>query len=43
MPDVVRKAKLDQSAEVRRLNAELKRMTEEHDVLKKGAAYFAKA
>ncbi len=34
-PDVVRKAELDQSAEVRRLKAELKRVTEERDILKK--------
>lgn len=38
-PDVVRQAELDQSAEVRRLKAELKRMTEERDILKKAAAY----
>jgi len=30
------------SAEVRRLKAELKRVTEERDILKKAAAYFAK-
>lgn len=41
-PDVVRRAELDQSAEVRRLKAELKRVTEERDILKKAAAYFAK-
>lgn len=29
-------------AEVRRLRSELKRMTEERDILKKAAAYFAK-
>ncbi len=40
--DVVRRSELDQSAEVRRLKAELKRMTEERDILKKAAAYFAK-
>lgn len=34
-PDVVRQAELDQSAEVRRLKAELKRVTEERDILKK--------
>ncbi len=28
-------------AEVRRLQAELKRVTEERDILKKAAAYFA--
>jgi transposase-like protein len=32
----------DQQAEVRRLKAELKRVTEERDILKKAAAYFAK-
>ena len=41
-PDALRKAELDQSAEVRRLKAELKRMTEERDILEKAAAYFAK-
>ncbi len=30
------------SAELRRLRAELKRVTEERDILKKAAAYFAK-
>lgn len=30
------------SAEVRRLKAEIKRLTEERDILKKAAAYFAK-
>ena len=30
------------TAEVRRLRAELKRVTEERDILKKAAAYFAK-
>ncbi|HKK86876.1 MAG TPA: transposase [Roseovarius sp.] len=32
----------DQEAEVRRLQKELERVTEERDVLKKVAAYFAK-
>jgi len=32
----------DQHAELRRLRAELKRITEERDILKKAAAYFAK-
>ena len=31
-----------QAAEIRRLKAELKRVTEERDILKKAAAYFAK-
>jgi transposase len=38
----MRRAQLDQSEEVRRLKAELKRVTEERDILKKAAAYFAK-
>ena len=32
----------DQQSEVERLKAELKRVTEERDILKKAAAYFAK-
>ena len=32
----------DQQAEMRQLKAELKRVTEERDILKKAAAYFAK-
>lgn len=40
-PAAVR-ADADQSAEVRRLRAEIKRLTEERDILKKAAAYFAK-
>ena len=35
-------AAVSDSAEVRRLKAELKRVTEERDILKKAAAYFAK-
>jgi transposase len=31
-----------ESAEIRRLRAELRRVTEERDILKKAAAYFAK-
>ena len=31
-----------QAAEIRRLSAELKRVSEERDILKKAAAYFAK-
>jgi transposase-like protein len=34
-PEVVQRAEMDQSAEVRRLKAELKRMTEERDIHKK--------
>jgi transposase len=41
-PTVVQRAEADQNAEVRRLKAELKRVTEERDILKKAAAYFAK-
>jgi transposase len=33
---------LDQRSEVERLKAELKKVTEERDILKKAAAYFAK-
>ncbi|AUI92353.1 transposase [Xanthomonas oryzae pv. oryzae] len=33
---------MDQSAEVRRLKTELRRVTQERDILKKAAAYFAK-
>jgi transposase-like protein len=32
----------DQQTELRRLRAELKRVTEERDILKKATAYFAK-
>ena len=32
----------DQGAEIRRLQAQLKRVTEERDILKKAAAYFAR-
>lgn len=32
----------DQQAEIRRLRTELKRVTEERDILKKATAYFAK-
>ena len=37
-----RKTAQDQQAEIRRLKAEIKRVTEERDILKKAAAYFAK-
>lgn len=37
-----READANQAAEVRRLQAELRRVTEERDILKKAAAYFAK-
>jgi transposase len=35
-------AESSDAAELRRLRAELKRVTEERDILKKAAAYFAK-
>ena len=38
----VRETDAAQALEVRRLQAELKRLTEERDILKKAAAYFAK-
>ena len=41
-PDVVQRVTQDQSAEIRRLQAQVKRLTEERDILKKAAAYFAK-
>ncbi len=41
-PGVVQRAEVDQSAEVRRLKTELRRVTEERDILKKAAAYFAR-
>jgi len=40
-PDVVQRAELDQSVEIRRLTSELRRVTEEREILKKAAAYFA--
>lgn len=41
-PGIVQRAELDQGVEVRRLKAELRRVTEERDILKKAAAYFAR-
>ncbi len=38
---VVQRAELDQSLEVRRLKAELRRVTQERDILEKTAAHFA--
>lgn len=35
-------AKTESQSEIRRLQRELKRVTEERDILKKAAAYFAK-
>lgn len=42
VPEVERIAAQDQQVEIRRLKSELKRVTEERDILKKAAAYFAK-
>ena len=42
LPEEERKAQDTQADEVRRLKAELKRVTEERDILRKAAAYFAK-
>ena len=41
-PESVRLKEMDQALENRRLKAELARVTEERDILKKAAAYFAK-
>ena len=41
-PAPVRIAAADQQATIKKLQAELKRVTEERDILKKAAAYFAK-
>ncbi len=40
-PQEKRQQEDDQQAELRRLRAELKRVTEERDISKKAAAYFA--
>jgi transposase len=42
LPEAERVEGQSQQAELRRLRAELKRVTEERDILKKAAAYFAK-
>lgn len=42
VPEDERIASDTQAAEMRRLKAELKRVTDERDILKKAAAYFAK-
>jgi transposase len=42
VPEVERQAQDAQSDEMRRMKAELKRVTEERDILKKAAVYFAK-
>lgn len=41
-PGPTRAAAADQAEELRRLKSELRRVTEERDILKKAAAYFAK-
>ncbi len=40
--DAERQQTDEQSVEIRQLKAELRRVTEERDILKKAAAYFAK-
>lgn len=42
VPKPERQAQATQAEELRRLKAELKRVTEERDILKMAAAYFAK-
>ena len=42
VPEEERKAVDSQAEELRRRKAELKRVTEERDILKKAAVYFAK-
>ena len=42
LPAETRVEQQSQATEIRRLKAELKRVTEERDILKKAAAYFAK-
>lgn len=42
VPEAERQAAANQADEMKRLKAELKRVTEERDILKKAAAYFAK-
>lgn len=42
LPPGHRQEQVSQTEELRRLKAELKRVTEERDILKKAAAYFAK-
>jgi len=42
VPTETRQEQQTLSAEIRRLKAKLKRVTEEHDILKMAAAYFAK-
>ena len=42
MPESERSELKGEAAEIRRLKAELKRVSEERDILRKAAAYFAK-
>lgn len=42
LPTEQRLAQQDQSSEIKRLQAQLKRVTEERDILKKAAAFFAR-
>ena len=42
LPEAERAEARSQQEEIRRLRAEVKRVTEERDILKKAAAYFAK-
>ena len=42
LPALEQQAKVSQTEELRRLKAELKRVTEERDIPKKAAAYFAR-
>ena len=42
IPKAEREERESHAAEIRRLRAELKRVSEERDILKKAAAYFAK-
>ena len=42
LPEPVRTEVTSQQGEIRRLQSELRRVTEERDILKKAAAYFAK-
>ncbi|WP_425511975.1 transposase, partial [Xanthomonas fragariae] len=41
-PSPTHPAAIDQASELRRVKSELRRVTEERDILKKAAAYFAK-
>ena len=43
VPEQERLETQSQSAEIRKLKAELRRVTEERDILKKAAAYFARS